>query len=96
MRIRLIPSDTHTTPLHARGGHYTRRSGGESVIVTAARSLHLSTCGFAAREARGSQLQPALARNTVWLCLWHGFCGAQQPAPSPWHPLPSRTYSQKG
>ena len=52
MRIRLKPMDTHLSPLHASRGHYTRRSGGELVIVTAVRSLHLSTRGFAAREAR--------------------------------------------
>ena len=57
MRIRGKPTDTHTTPLHARGGRYTRRSGGGSAIAAAARSLHLSTRGFAAREAR----QPAPA-----------------------------------
>ena len=49
MRIRLKPMDTHLSPLHASRGHYTRRSGGESVIVTAARSLHLSTRGFGSR-----------------------------------------------
>ena len=43
--IRLKPMDTHLSPLHASRGHYTRRSGGESIIVTAARSLHLSTRG---------------------------------------------------
>ena len=60
MRIRGKPTDTHTTPLHARGGRYTRRSGGESAIATAARSLHLSTRGFAARQAR----QPAPASSS--------------------------------
>ena len=39
MRIRLKPMDTHLSPLHASRGHYTRRSGGESVIVTAARYM---------------------------------------------------------
>ena len=59
MQIRGKPTDTHTTPLHARGGRYTR-SGGESALATAARSLHLSTRGFAARQAR----QPAPASSS--------------------------------
>ena len=42
MRIRLSYTDTHLSPLHASRGRYTRRSGGESAIATAARSLHLS------------------------------------------------------
>ena len=61
-KLSVCLSDTHPTPLHARGGRYTRRSGGESAIATAARSLHLSTRGFAARQARQpapGQLQPA-------------------------------------
>ena len=52
MRIRLSYTDTHLTPLHASRGRCTRRSGGGSAIAAAARSLHLSTRGFAAREAR--------------------------------------------
>ena len=59
MQIRLEPTDTHLSPLHASRGRYTRRSGGESIIATAARSLHLSTRGFAARQAR----QPAPANG---------------------------------
>ena len=59
MRIRLSYTDTHRTPQHARGGHYTRRSGGESAIAAAARSLHLSTRGF----ARLPRLQAAPASS---------------------------------
>ena len=66
MRIRLEPTDTHRTPQHARGGHYTRRSGGESAIATVARSLHLSTRGFAARKAR----QPAPASSSREASGW--------------------------
>ena len=60
MRIRGKPTDTHLTPLHASRGRCTRRSGGGSAIAAAARSLHLSTRGFAAREAR----QPAPASSS--------------------------------
>ena len=67
MRIRLEPMDTHLTPLHASRGRYTRRSGGESAIATAARSLHLSTRGFAARQAR----QPAPASSSREASGWY-------------------------
>ena len=66
MRIRLKPTETHLSPLHASRGRYTRRSCGGSAIATTARSLHLSTRGFAwalPREKRGSQLQPAPAER---------------------------------
>ena len=66
MRIRLSYTDTHLTPRHARGGRYTRRSGGESAIAAAARSLHLSTRGFAAREAR----QPAPSSSSPEASRW--------------------------
>ena len=42
MRIRLSYTDTHLTPLHARGGRYTRRSGGGSAIAPDETPLHLS------------------------------------------------------
>ena len=61
MRIRGKPTDAHLSPRHASRGRYTRRSGGGSAIAAAARSLHLSTRGFAAREAR----QPAPASSSA-------------------------------
>ena len=67
MRIRLSYTDTHPTPLHARGGRYTRRSGGESAIAAAARSLHLSTRDFAARQAQ----QPAPASSSGEASGWY-------------------------
>ena len=67
MQIRLEPTDTHLSPLHASRGRYTRRSGGESIIATAARSLHLSTRGFAARQAR----QPAPASSSGEASGWY-------------------------
>ena len=67
MRIRLKPMDTHLSPLHARGGRHTRRSGGESIIAGAARALHLSARGFAARQAR----QPAPASSSGEASGWY-------------------------
>ena len=58
MRIRLSYTDTHPTPLHARGGRYTRRSGGESAIAAAARSLHPWLCRARSAAASSKQLQP--------------------------------------
>jgi len=67
MRIRLEPTDTHLTPLHARGGRYTRRSGGGSAIALDETTLHYSTRGFAAREAR----QPAPASSSREASGWY-------------------------
>ena len=67
MRIRGKPTDTHTTPLHARGGRYTRRSGGGSAIALDETTLHYSTRGFAAREAR----QPAPASSSGEASGWY-------------------------
>ena len=67
MRIRGKPTDTHLSPRHASLGRLTRRSCGGSAIATAARSLHLSTRGFAAREAR----QPAPASSSGEELGWY-------------------------
>ena len=67
MRIRLSYTDTHLTPLHARGGRYTRRSGGGSAIAPDETPLHLSTRGFAARQAR----QPAPSSSSPEASGWY-------------------------
>ena len=66
MRIRLSYTDTHPTPLHARGGRYTRRSGGESAIAPDETPLHYSTRGFGSRQAR----QPAPASSSREASGW--------------------------
>ena len=103
MRIRLSYTDTHTTPLHARGGRYTRRSGGESAIATAPstplswarrRSISISTTAPSMMEGRDDTHQTGRVRAaSLWYVDVSGLPPSLCVCVCPGHLKGSHTYS---